>query len=284
MQTLRMVVPKGRMFEKVVTLLGEAGVPLHMAERDYRPIVGDPGITVKIMKPQNVPHLLHLGSHDIGFTGYDWLQETGADVVEIMDLGFDPVRLVAAIPNDQPVDGLRERRFVAASEYERITRRYLDEQGYDYHFVRTFGATEVFPPDDADLIVDNSATGRTLQKHDLTILDEILRSSTRFVAHRAALDDPWKRERIERLRMLFASILDARGRVMLEMNVAEELLEAIIEVLPCMRAPTVSPLYHDTGYAVKAAVKRDQAATLIPMLSKMGATDILEYDFRKVVI
>ncbi len=284
MKKLRVVIPKGRIFNNVVQLLNEAGVKLDVADRGYRPVVSDPEIEVKIMKPQNIPKLLEIGSHDIGFSGYDWVAETGASVEEIMDLTFDPVRIVAAIPNWLSEEDLRARRFVAASEYESITRTYLDRHKYDYIFVRTHGATEVFPPDDADMIIDNTASGRTLKEHDLKIIAEIMSSSTRFFAHPAALQDPWRREKIERLQMLFSAILDARGRVMLEMNVPAERLEEIIKVLPCMRAPTVAPLYHDQGYGVKVAVKKQQAVELIPLLKKMGATDILEYEFKKVVI
>ncbi|RMF54778.1 MAG: ATP phosphoribosyltransferase [Calditrichaeota bacterium] len=284
MNKLRVVIPKGHIFQNVLQLLEEAGIKLNISERGYRPIVNDPEIEVKIMKPQNIPRLLEIGSHDIGFTGYDWVVETSARVEEIMDLTFDPVSIVAAVPAEISEEELRSRRFVAASEYENITQKFLDEQGYDYIFVRTHGATEVFPPDDADLIVDNTSTGRTLQKHNLKIIATILSSSTRFIANPAAMKDPWKKEKIATLQMLFSAILDARGRVMLEMNVPPQHLEEIINILPCMRAPTVAPLYQNQGYAVKVAVKRQQAVELIPQLKKMGATDILEYEFKKVVV
>lgn len=284
MNKLRVVLPKGRIFENVVQLLNESGIRISHHQRAYRPMVSDPEIEVKIMKPQNIPKLLELGRHDIGFTGLDWVTETGANVTELLDLGFDPVRIVAAIPEILSMEKLQKNRIVVASEYEKITRDFLDEQGYDYIYVRTYGATEVFPPDDADMIVDNTSTGQTLLAHDLKIIAEVMSSSTRFIADKRAMEDLWKREKISEILMLFRSILDARGRVMLEMNVAPENLEAIIRILPCMRAPTVSPLYREQGFAVKAAVKKQEAAKLIPRLKKMGATDILEYEFRKVVV
>lgn len=284
MQVLRVVIPKGRIFESVVQLMNESGIKLTHDQRAYRPVVNDPEIEVKIMKPQNIPLLLQLGKHDIGFTGLDWVFETGADVQELLDLDFDPVKIVAAIPEQLSVDSLKKRKIVVASEYETIARNYLDKEGFDYVYLRTHGATEVFPPDDADMIVDNTATGRTLQQHNLAIIAEIMRSSTRFIANKNVMNDPWKREKIERILMLFRSILDARSRVMLEMNVVPEKLDAIIKVLPCMRLPTVSPLYQEKGFAVKAAVKKQEATKLIPLLKQMGATDILEYDFRKVVV
>lgn len=283
MKKLRVVIPKGRIHKKVVQILGEAGIRLDIDERGYRPFVSDDEISVKIMKPQNIPTLLELGSHDVGFTGIDWVTETGADVATVMKLGFDPVRIVAAIPEKNEVADLKKKRIVVASEYEKICKAWLDKEGFDYVFLRTHGATEVFPPDDADMIVDNSSTGRTLVENKLKIVGEVLRSSTHMIANHDALKDDWKRAKIERIQMLFQSILDARSRVMLEMNVPKDKLDEVIRILPCMRAPTVSPLYKDEGYSVKAAVKKTDAVNLIPQLKTIGARDILEYDFRKVV-
>lgn len=278
-----MVIPKGRIYNNIVKLLSEAGIHLDLDERAYRPIVSDPDIEVKIMKPQNIPQLLEIGSHDIGFSGYDWVQETCSDVLELFDLNFDPVRIVAAIPQEKDFAEMRGRKIIVATEYEQVSRKYLDENGFDYRLLRTFGATEVFPPDDADMIIDNTSTGRTLVEHKLKIVATILKSSTRLIANKAVMDDSWKAEKIAGLQMLFGSILDARNKVMLEMNVPGDLLEAVIKVLPCMRAPTVSSLFGDQGYAVKAAIPRNQAAQIILQLKSMGASDILEYEFKKVV-
>ena len=284
MKKLKVVIPKGRINENVVNLLNEAGIRLDVDERGYRPVVSDPAIDVKLMKPQNIPKLLELGSHDVGFTGRDWIIETSADVEELMDLKFNPVKIVAAIPEHEQPEELIHRKIVVASEYENISSKFLNENGFDYVFLRTFGATEVFPPDDADMIVENTETGRTLAEHNLKVMADILDSSTRFIANKTALTDEWKHEKICELKMVFQAILDARGRVMLEMNVPSEKLEEIIKMLPCMRAPTVEPLYGEQGYAVKIAIKKQEVTKLIPFLKKMGATDILEYEIRKVVI
>lgn len=283
MKRLKMVIPKGRIYDKVVELLAEAGIRLERSERAYRPLTSDPDIEVKIMKPQNIPELVQLGRHDVGFTGFDWITETRAEVDEIMDLGFDPVRIVAALPRDSLEQDLHGRRIVVVSEYENITRAYLERERYDYVFLRTFGASEAFPPDDADMIIDNTETGQTLKEHNLVPIARVLESSTRFIANRTSLADPWKKDRIEQLRLLLTAVLDARGRVMLEMNVPRDRLEEIVKVLPCMRSPTVAPLFGDQGYAVKIAVPRDETARLIPFLKKIGATDILEYELKKVM-
>ncbi|MBN2206856.1 MAG: ATP phosphoribosyltransferase [Candidatus Aminicenantes bacterium] len=280
---LRLVLPKGRLYPEVARLLNDAGVGVEADDRVYHPKVSWPDLEAKIIKPQNIPKLIELGSHDLGFAGADWVREAGAAVREVLDLGFDPVRVVAAVPAGLSGRALRRRRIVVASEYERIARTYLDANRFDYVLLRTFGATEVFPPDDADMIIDNVATGRTLCGHGLRILAVILESTTRVIVHPRALDRPWKRDKVEELLLLFRSVLDARRRVMIEMNVPSGRLEAIVKRLPCMRSPTVAPLYGRSGYAVKVAVERTEAARLIPRLKKLGACDILESRFEKVV-
>ncbi|MDZ7262682.1 MAG: ATP phosphoribosyltransferase, partial [candidate division KSB1 bacterium] len=241
MPKLKVVIPKGRIYENVARLFNDAGFGLEVDERVYIPRVDDPELEAKIMKPQNIPQLVELGSHDIGFTGHDWIVETQADVTEMLDLKFDPVKIVAAIPEQLLTSDLHQRKLVVASEYETIARRFLEKEKYQYVLLRTYGATEVFPPDDADMIIDNISTGRTLQEHNLHIIATLMESSTRFIVNKKALEDPWKSEKIGKMKMLFQSVLDARERVMLEMNVPQEKFEAIVKVLPCMRSPTVAP-------------------------------------------
>jgi len=284
MKRLKMVIPKGRLYAEVVRLLNDAGFAVEADSEAYRPSVGLFGFEAKVLKPQNIPRLVELGAHDIGFTGHDWVVESGAHLTEVMDLKFNPVRIAAAVPEGFAEDEARSRRLIVASEYETIARRFLDERGFDAVLLRTFGATEVFPPDDADMIVDNVSTGRTLRAHRLKIFAELLSSTTRLVADPEALRDPWKSERIEEVVLLLRSVLDARSRVMLEMNVPPERLDSIVALLPCMRSPTVSTLFAGRGYAVKAAVPRAETARLIPLLKKAGAGDILEYEFGKVIL
>jgi len=281
---LKVVIPKGRMYHNVAGLLNDAGFGLGTDKRLYRPFVSYPDVEVKIMKPQNIPKLIELGSHDIGFTGYDWIVETGADVVELMDLKFDPVKIVAAVHENLLNEDLRKRKIVVASEYERIAKSFLDKEGFEYIFLKTYGATEVFPPDDADLIIDNTQTEKTLKEHNLHVISTIFESSTRFIGNKETLGEPLKRKKIQELKMLFQSVLDARERVMLEMNVPKDKLVKIINLLPCMRAPTVAPLYGGQGYAVKVAVKKGEVAKLLPLIKKLGATDILEFEIKKVAI
>ncbi len=284
MKRLNIVIPKGTIFESVVELFNDSGIYIDIDARVYRPFVNDPELQIKIMRPQNIPDLIEIGSHDAGFTGKDWIVESNADVIEIMDLKLDPVRIISAIPENTDIFSLRKKRLIVASEYERLTINFLKTEGFRYKFLRTYGATEVFPPEDADMIIDNTATGNTLREHKLKIFKVIMESSTRFIASKSALKNFWKRNKIEELKMLFQAVLDARERVMLEMNVPRDKFDRVVKILPCMRSPTVAPLYGEKGFAVKVAVKKSEVVKLIPKLKKLGATDILEYEFRKVVV
>jgi ATP phosphoribosyltransferase len=281
---LRLALPKGRTTEEVVRLLAAAGVAVRSNGRSYRPLVSDPEIEAKYLKTQNIPRLLEIGAHDCGFTGHDWIQESGADVADLLDTGLDPVRLVAAVPEGLAgrLDAL-ERPIVVASEFETLTRKYMDGRGRPYLFIRTHGATEVFPPEDADMVLDLVSTGATLRENRLLVVDEVLRSSTRFVAARAALADPWKAERIETLRLLLEAVLEARRRILLEMNVPADRLQAVVDVLPAMKSPTVQALHGGTGYAVKAAVPRAGLPRVLRLLRQAGATDLIAYALEKVI-
>lgn len=272
------------MQEGVFKLLSDSGIRITAGSRGYRPGVSIPGYEAKILKPQNIVEMLHLGSRDLGFAGADWVAELKADLVEIIDTGLDPVRIVAAAPTDMLVNGaLPKRHFRVASEYETLSRDWIKKSGLDAEFVRSYGATEVFPPEDADIIVDNTATGATLVANGLTIVHEVMRSSTRLYANPKVMEDPQRRESIEHFSLLIRSVLDARRRVMLEVNVSSTNLESVVEVLPCMREPTISPLHGDAGYAIKAAVLRAELPGIIPAIKARGGTDIVVYDLSQIV-
>jgi len=283
MDKLKILLPKGRIYDNVSALFSDAGISIYLPERTYRPIVNQDDLEAKVMKPQNIGKLLELGAHDVGFTGIDWIRETGADVIEIMDLGFDKVRIVAAVPNEIDDSMLRSKRMIVATEYVANAEVWLKAQKLNYLIVRTYGATEVFPPDDADMIIDNTATGRTLQENGLRIIDTIMESSTRMFASKEALADPFKSRKIQELKMLFEAVLAARNRVMLEMNVSKARFADLVTGIPSMKSPTVAPLYGDDGYALKIVVKKSEVPTLMPRLKSLGATDILEYELRKVM-
>jgi len=281
---LRLALPKGRMEAAVLRLLADAGIEVRPTARSYRPAVSLPGAEAKTMKPQSVVEMLALGRRDLGFAGADWVAEMDANLVELLDTGLDPVTVVAAAP-EAVLDGgrLPARRLVVTSEYERLTRCWIARRELDAEFARSFGATEVFPPEDADLIVDNTATGATLAANDLVVVDTLLASSTRLYASPAALADPERRARVEAVALLLASVLEARRRVMVEVNAPRDRLEAVVALLPCMREATVAPLYGDAGFAVKAAVPRAALPALIPAVREAGGTDLVVTAIAQIV-
>jgi ATP phosphoribosyltransferase len=282
--TLQLAIPKGRMFDCVGRLLAEAGIQLTETVRNYRPHVNLPACEVKILKPQSIVEMLHAGSRDVGFAGADWVAELDGDLVELVDTGLDPVRVVAAAPAALLTDGeLPGRSLVVASEYERLTRRWIDDRGLDAAFVRSYGATEVFPPEDADLIVDNTATGSTLKANQLVVIDELMTSSTRLYANPEALACPERREAIDGLVLLVTSVLEARRRVMVEVNVSADELDAVLAVLPCMRQPTISELAGGDGFAVKAAVPRVDLPVVMPRIKAAGGSDLVVTNLAQIV-
>ena len=275
---LRLGLPKGRMEGGVLSLLGDAGIHVRPGARGYRPDVSLPETEAKLLKPQNVVEMLAAGSRDAGFAGADWVAELQADVIELLDTELDQVQIVAAAPGALP-----DRRVVVASEYERLARAWIADRRLAADFVRSYGATEVFPPEDADVIVDNTATGATLEANGLRVVDVLMQSSTRLYANPRALDDPTRRRRIEDLVLLLRSVLDARRRVMLEVNASAECLDAVVAALPAMRRATVSPLFGNNGYAVKAAVPRDILPLVIPAVKAAGGTDVVVSRLAQIV-
>ncbi len=282
--TIHLAIPKGRMETGVFNLLADAGIEVHLGQRGYRPTLSEPGFEVKLLKPQNIVEMLSAGTRDIGFAGADWVAEKRADLIEMLDTGLDPVKIVAAAPEALLESGrLPDRRLVVVSEYERLTRDWIASRGLDASFVHSYGATEVFPPEDADVIVDNTATGETLAANGLTVVEELMASSTRLYAGPGAVADPAKKEVIDGLVLSLKSVLEARKRIMLELNVSLQDLDGVIEALPSMREPTVAMLHGGTGMAVKAAVPRGDLPRLIPRLKQLGATDIAVSRLEQIV-
>ncbi len=287
--TLKMVIPKGRLQEKVQHLLARIGIEFTISTRSYRPVCSDPTIEIKLLKPQNIPSLICLDRHDCGFTGHDWLREeqlgSNTQPIELLDLGYDKVRIIAAVPEAliQSNPDWQSQRLVIASEYPQIAAEYIQAKQFNAILIKTYGATEALPPEDADMIIDNTSTGSTLITNRLTIIDDILSSTTRFVSSPQAMALPWKQEKLAQMEMLMKSALEADRRVLLEMNVSKEDIDHLVANLPSMRSPTVSPLYGESGFAVKVAVPVKDVPTLIPQLLAHGARDILEYRLEKIV-
>ncbi len=285
MKKINLVLPKGRIFDQVKDLLAEAGISLTLSGRGLRPATNKDDLIVKIMKPRNIANLLAFGRHDIGFSGEDWIMESEVSdqITTILPLGLNPVKIVAAIPENYSLEELKNREIIVVSEYKKIATDWLDKQGFNYKFLTVHGATEVYPPEDADMIIDNTSTGNTLRDNNLKIVGTLVQSATNFVASNSALDDPWKHEKIMEMKMLFEAILLGRNKSMIEMNIPNDKKE-IIDRLPCLKSPTVMPLARDAGYAVKITLDTKDVPDLLPKLKKWGACDILEYNLSKVIL
>lgn len=281
--SLKLVLPKGRINTKVLKLLSDCGIELVGGDRDYRPKAVGFDLEVKLLKSQNIPSMVEIGQHDIGFAGIDWIKERNCNVEILKDLEYDPVKIVACIPEDWDWQEMQKRKLIVASEYKNISIEYLDKLGLDYQLLRSYGATEVFPPEDADMIIDNTSTGTTIRANRLKIVDTVMTSSTQFIANSETMKDAGKRADIEDLLTLMQAVINGRERVLLEMNCGNDAITSIVALLPAMRYPTVSPLYQDKGFAVKAAVKKSEIRELIPNLIAAGATDILETSIRKAI-
>lgn len=289
MEKLKILLAKGRIYESVYSLLNEVGISIHLPDRQYFPTTNQEDLAFQVVKPQITSFLLANNKADVGFSGKDWVYENGVEdqVEEIMDLGFDPVRIVAAVPETVDYDALLKKSVTIATEYQVLSKKWVEEKKVDGTIFRTWGTSEGFVQDNPDsiaqILIDNTSTGSSLKANRLKIVDTLMTSSTRMYASKAAMADPEKKKKILELKMLFETVLNARDKVMLEMNCPKAKFDALVKGLPSMKSPTVSPLFGDDGYAIKIAVKKSEVPVLLPKLKDLGATDILEYSLRKVM-
>ena len=290
MDKLKILLAKGRIYESVYALLSDVGISINLPERQYFPTTNQKDLAFQVVKPQITSLLLANNKADVGFSGKDWVYENGVqdDVIEIMDLGFDLVRIVAAIPENKDYEKLLKGPVTIATEYQALSKKYVEDKKIDGTIFRTWGTSEGFVQDTEDsiaqILIDNTSTGSSLKANRLKIVDTLMESSTRMYASKEAMNDPEKRQKIMELKMLFETVLNARSRVMLEMNCSEVDFDKLIKGIPSMKSPTVSPLFGGNGYAIKIAVKKSEVPTLLPKLQSLGATDIVEYELRKVML
>lgn len=288
---LSLALPKGSLEEQTLLLFEQADLPVKRAGRAYSPTCGDPRIErVKILRPQEIPIFVQDGYFDLGISGHDWVRESGADVVEVAELpyaktGTGKVDMVLAVPQESPINSAKD--VVPGSrittEFPRSTKEFFDDLGIEVEVHFSYGATEAKVPEMMDALVDLTETGSTLRMNGLKIVGTILTSTTRLVANRDSWADPVKRREIEEIRTLLLGVLEARGRVLLSLNVPAEHLEDVIAELPAMKRPTVSQLYGSTDYEITTVADKCSVNVLIPRLKAAGAEDILEMPISKVV-
>lgn len=273
-------------------LFDAADLPVRRSSAvNYRAEIDDPRIgSVRILRPQEIPTYVADGLFDLGITGRDWVEETGSDVVSLGEMRYskatsNPIRVVVAVPEDSPYREVAElpAGVRVSTEYPELTRRHFAERGVEADVRLSYGATEAKVPDIVDCVVDITETGSALRAAGLRILDTILVSYTELVANPSAHADPAKRHAMEQVMTLLQGVLEARGKVLVKLNVAAEHLDAVIAVLPAMKTPTVNELYGSAGYAVETVVPKREINILIPALKDAGATDLIELPLSKIV-
>ncbi len=286
---LRLGLPKGTLQETTQHLMARAGFEVRYTGRSYFPSIDDPEIECILIRPQEMARYVAHGAMDCGIAGHDWIEENRVDIVELADLrapwrNYGPVRWVLAVKRGsgfESVQDLAGKRI--ASEAVGLAEQYFERQGVQAHIEFSWGATEVKPPVLADAILDVTDTGASLRENDLDVLDVVLESTPRFVANREAWDDPRKRAKLEQLRMLMLGAIAAASQVSLSMNVPRTLLGKVLELLPALNTPTVSPLADETWVDVTTVVEERLVRDLLPQLADAGARGIIESPLNKII-
>ncbi|MDS4026187.1 MAG: ATP phosphoribosyltransferase [Candidatus Contendobacter sp.] len=290
MRQLKLGIPKGSLEASTIALFGQAGWTISPHSRNYFPTINDPEMGCALVRSQEMASYVANGTLDAGLTGLDWILETGADVVEIAELSYSkssdqPARWVLIVSGDSPIRALEDlagKRI--ATELVGFTRRYLAERGIEATVEFSWGATEAKVVEGlADAAVEITETGSTIRAHGLRIVCDLLHTTTRLIASRAALADPWKKAKIEQIALLTRAALAARNKVALKMNVPAARLDAVVKLLPSLHAPTVSHLYDRDWLALETVVDNRLVRDLIPHLTAAGAQGILEYELKKMV-
>jgi ATP phosphoribosyltransferase len=289
---LRLVLPKGSLEQATLQLFEDADLAVSRSSGvDYRASIDDPRVVdVRILRPQEIPRYVADGLFDVGVTGRDWVEETGADVVTLTELHYSnatarPINVVLAVAADAPYRGVTDLPSGVRihTEYPELTRRYFEKHGVDAEISLSYGATEAKVPEIADAVVEITETGRALRAAGLKVLDTILVSHTELIANPVAYADPDRRKAMQQIQTLLSGALEARGRVLVKLNVEEARLDDVISLLPALRSPTVSKLAGSGAYAVETVVAKSEINTLIPELKEHGATGIIELPIAKIV-
>ena len=289
---LRLVLPKGSLERSTLDLFEAADLTVRRSsDRSYAGEIDDPRVSeVSILRPQEIPVYVEEGRFDLGITGQDWVAERECDVVEVAELHYSkstpqPIRLVLAVSADRGIERPDQLPpdLTVSTEYPGIAARYFERLGIPARVVLSYGATEAKVPEIVDAIVEITETGSTLRRHGLRIVDTIMESWTVLVANRKTIEDPDRRRAVDELKILLDGAVRARGRVLVKLNVPEDRLDAVLALLPSMKAPTVSKLAHGAFFAVETVVDKHRINLLIPELKASGASDIIELPLSKIV-
>ena len=286
---LKLGIPAGSLQEATAELFRQAGYRITFSSRSYYPAIDDPEIECILIRAQEMARYVQDGVMDAGLTGYDWITENRAQVVEVAELVYSkvsrrPTRWVLAVPESSPIRGPQDLQGKhIATEAVNLTTDYLTRHGVEAHVEFSWGATEVKPPQLADAIVEITETGSSLRANNLRIVDTLLESTPRLIANQAAWQEPWKRKKIENLALMLRGAMAAEGKVGLMMNVPEARLEEVVAALPALRTPTVSALANGGWIAVNTVIDEAAVRDLIPRLKEAGASGIVEYPLNKII-
>jgi ATP phosphoribosyltransferase len=293
---LRLGIPKGSLQDSTVQLFARAGFNIYVSSRSYYPAIDDSEIECLLIRAQEMARYVADGVIDAGLTGQDWIAEhaaasgRGDAVVPIADLvyakqSFGRVKWVLAVPEDSPYQTPRDLEGkTIATELVRASEAYFARQGVRVHVEFSWGATEVKPPDLADAIVEVTETGSSLRANRLRVVDTVLESNPQLIANPAALADTWKRTKIENVALLLKAAIEAQGRVGIMLNVERANLQRILDLLPALQRPTISPLSDDGWVAVNTIIEERTVRELIPQLKAAQASGIVEYPLNKIVL
>ena len=281
--------PKGSLQTPTLDLFEKAGYNIYVSSRSYKPSIDDPEIELRLLRAQEIGRYVDHGFLDCGITGADWIVENGADVEVICDLQYSkassaPTRWVLVVPEDSPIKSVQDlagKRI--AAEAVGITERYLKEKGVEAEVEFSWGATEVKVPELVDAIVDITETGSSLRANKLRIVDTLMESYPQFVANPKAYADPEKREKMERIAVLLKGALAARDVVGLKMNLEKARLAEILEKIPSLRKPTISPLAEEGWVAIETVIGEAVVREILPTLKALGAEGIIEYPLNKLI-
>jgi ATP phosphoribosyltransferase len=287
---LKLGLPKGSLEKATIELFRRSGWKITMDSRSYFPAIDDPEINCTLVRAQEMSRFVEMGALDMGLTGKDWILENASDVVEVQDLVYSkatqrPARWVLVVAETSPVQRIEDLKGKKVfTELVNFTSRYFAEKGITVDVEFSWGATEAKVVEGlADAIVEVTETGSTIKANGLRIVEELMTTYPQLIANKKAWKDPWKKEKIEQIRMLLKGALDAEGMVGLKMNVPKERFDAVMEVLPSITAPTVSDLYSKNWVSVETVMFEREARDLIPQLVKRGAVGIIEYPLNKVI-